>query len=106
VKLYIGSEYIFLNPGVYTYTIHYLTDNQLSFYNDYDELYWNINGNYWDFQIDSLSATIHLPDSAEVVQYHAYTGFYGESSSNYEAKFINNNQVFIKATTPFALRKE
>ncbi len=105
IKLYIGSSSVYLTPGYYTYTIHYTTDNQLSFYEDFDELYWNVNGNYWEFGIDSLSAHVRVPQGAHVVQYHGYTGFYGESASNYDATIEDSTQVnFI--TTKRLMAKE
>ena len=41
--------------------LRYRTTRQLGFFDDHDELYWNVTGNGWDFPIDAASATVALP---------------------------------------------
>ena len=36
-----GESDVLLAPGEYTYRITYVTDRQLGFFGDHDELYWN-----------------------------------------------------------------
>ncbi|EFK95793.1 hypothetical protein LDC_2185 [sediment metagenome] len=60
-RLYIGDKNTLLPPGPYTYTIDYTTTNQLGFFKDYDELYWNVTGSNWSFPITQCSAEIYLP---------------------------------------------
>ncbi|HQV51289.1 MAG: DUF2207 domain-containing protein [Flavobacteriales bacterium] len=80
--LYVGSEGNFLEPGDYPYRITYTTKGQVGFFTEYDEIYWNVSGNGWDFPIDSISATIHLPASAQVKQTACYTGSFGSTERN------------------------
>ena len=61
VRVYAGSANTFLTPGDYTYTIRYRTDRQIGYFDDHDELYWNVTGNGWDFAMDKVSATVSLP---------------------------------------------
>ena len=56
VKIYIGQKDVFLQAGVYTYTIRYRVDRELGFFKDFDELYWNVTGNGWTFAIDRAEA--------------------------------------------------
>ncbi|HSR72182.1 MAG TPA: DUF2207 domain-containing protein, partial [Kiloniellales bacterium] len=49
VRIFIGRSDVFLKRGRYTYEIRYRTDRQLGFFEDYDELYWNVTGNEWTF---------------------------------------------------------
>jgi hypothetical protein len=79
VRLYAGSENVFLDPGVYTYAITYNTDHQLGFFDGYDELYWNVTGNGWGFAIEKASATVELPGniSGRVLDAEAWTGVKG-----------------------------
>lgn len=49
LRIYIGDKEVFLEYGEYTYTIRYRTDRLMHFFEDYDEVYWNVTGNYWDF---------------------------------------------------------
>ena len=57
-------------PGPHTYTLTYATDRQIGFFSDYDELYWNVTGNFWKFPIDHAEATIKLPFGAKIMQLH------------------------------------
>ncbi|MBI5849044.1 MAG: DUF2207 domain-containing protein, partial [Nitrospirae bacterium] len=45
IRTYIGSDNVTLAPGIYEYELTYTTDHQLGFFNEYDELYWNVTGN-------------------------------------------------------------
>jgi len=97
LKIYVGSENNFLTPGVeYEYEIKYKTENQIGFFKNYDELYWNVTGNDWDFKIDSVSATVNLPVKAKIIQNSCYTGTYGSSENNCSSS-INANSITWKA---------
>ena len=60
-RIRIGKRDVYLPPGDYTYTITYETNRQLGFFEDHDELYWNVTGNGWEFPIEEASATVELP---------------------------------------------
>ena len=83
MRVYIGNKDVFLKPGEYTYTFVYRTDRQIGFFERYDELYWNVTGNGWDFVIDKARAVVQLPPGAEVLQYAAYTGPAGAGGKDY-----------------------
>jgi len=76
--------------GVNYYEIHYLVKNTIRFGNaNFDELYWNLNGNFWDLEIDNFQAKIIFP--AEVNQTKAtvdyYTGSLGSKSKDLATYF-------------------
>jgi uncharacterized membrane protein YgcG len=79
VKLYIGSENVFLDPGIYTYTLKFRTNRQIGFFDEFDELYYNAIGGDWIFDIDNAVVTIHLPDKAKILQSAAYSGPVGST---------------------------
>ncbi len=87
VRVRIGSAEVYLDPGEYTYAIAYRTDRQLGFFDDHDELYWNVTGNGWGFPIDEASAQVFLPGSvpAEDIAVEAYTGPQGAQGSDWTA---------------------
>ncbi|MBK9761085.1 MAG: DUF2207 domain-containing protein [Flavobacteriales bacterium] len=91
--LYVGSEGNFLQPGDYPYRITYTTKGQVGFFPDYDEIYWNVNGNGWAFAVDSISAVIHLPPSAQVKQTACYTGSYGSTETACSDSIIDAHTV-------------
>ncbi|MBT8390890.1 MAG: DUF2207 domain-containing protein, partial [Ignavibacteria bacterium] len=64
IRVYIGSKNYFPPKGEYTYTIKYKTNRQLGFFETFDELYWNVTGNGWDFQVEKAAATVHLLSNA------------------------------------------
>ena len=66
-RVYMGNKDVFLQPGEYTYTFVYRTDRQIGFFEKFDELYWNVTGNGWDFVIEKARAVVQLPPGAEVV---------------------------------------
>lgn len=82
LEVRIGSADKFLTNGIHKYTITYSIENQVVFFDSYDELYWNVTGNDWDFNIDSASCAIWLPAGAEAIQKSCYTGVEGSSTSN------------------------
>ncbi len=83
IRVYMGSKDVFLQPGEYTYTLTYRSNRQIGFFDEYDELYWNVTGNGWDFIIEKVQAVVQLPPGAEVVQYAAYTGPVGADGRDY-----------------------
>lgn len=82
-RVYVGKENVFLKPGIYTYAITYRTDRQLGFFEDHDELYWNVTGNDWEFTIEQAGATVILPYRAEILKAAAYTGKRGARGTAY-----------------------
>ncbi|MEZ5947025.1 MAG: DUF2207 domain-containing protein [Hyphomonas sp.] len=44
-----GEYRLFIENGDHVYEIEYLVKNQIRYFEDRDELYWNVTGNYWLF---------------------------------------------------------
>jgi uncharacterized membrane protein YgcG len=85
VRIYAGSSDTFLSPGEYTYAFTYTTNRQIGFFEDHDELYWNVTGNGWDFAIERASATVRLPGSIDAadITLTGYTGPQGSKDRNF-----------------------
>jgi hypothetical protein len=85
VRVYVGQASVFLAPRAYRYVLTYDTDRQLGFFEDHDELYWNVTGNGWIFPIERVSARVHLPQgiAAAAVKALAYTGRQGRTGKDY-----------------------
>jgi len=74
VTLKIGDPKITVQ-GVNYYEIHYLVKNTIRFNNaNFDELYWNLNGNFWDLETDNFQASLIFP--AEVTETNATVDYY------------------------------
>lgn len=84
-RVYIGKQEVFILPGEHTFTVLYKTDRQLGFFEDHDELYWNVTGNGWIFPIEGASATVYLPANIprEAIQTNGYTGLFGAKETNF-----------------------
>ncbi len=96
----IGSSDVILSPGEYTYTIRYRMENQVRFFENYDEIYWNVTGNEWDFVIREASARVILPESATIMQHRGYSGSYGTSSCNCTFEVAAANVITYASTVP------
>ncbi|QLF69563.1 DUF2207 domain-containing protein [Peteryoungia desertarenae] len=86
IRIYAGSADVLLEPGIYTYTITYRTGRQIRYFDDHDELYWNVTGNGWMFPIEQASATVGLPEGAEPTRTAVFTGAVGSSET--EARVV------------------
>jgi uncharacterized membrane protein YgcG len=83
VRVYLGKSSVFLEPGEYTYALTYRTDRQIGYFDGYDELYWNVTGNDWEFTIEEVVAEVFLPPGADVVNTAAYTGREGAKGKDF-----------------------
>ncbi|HET9275529.1 MAG TPA: DUF2207 domain-containing protein, partial [Gemmatimonadales bacterium] len=63
-----------------TVVLRYRVTNGLRFFEEHDELYWNITGDEWEVPIEAASATIALPAAAEGVRATAFNGPYGSTA--------------------------
>src|SRR3989344_2708386 len=87
--------------GIHTYTINYTVKNALGYFDNYDEIYWNVTGNNWQVPIEKATATIKLPNDAKPMpdKIKCYTGFKGEAyncettvtDNESSTKFFQNN---------------
>lgn len=105
VRVYLGQQDVYLDPGEYLYALTYRTNRQLGFFADHDELYWNVTGNDWAFPIDAASCTVRLPDviPAGALTPEAYTGPRGDQGTDYRAEVGADGAVQFAATRPFEL---
>ncbi|MCD4825956.1 MAG: DUF2207 domain-containing protein [Phycisphaerae bacterium] len=102
IRVYIGNKKILLKPGEYTYTLKYRTTKQIRYFNDHDELYWNVNGTGWEFPIDQISATVHLPSGVQPIgKLEGYTGTSGQKGQSFRARVSPNGTVEFRTTRPF-----
>ncbi|MGH6907360.1 MAG: DUF2207 domain-containing protein, partial [Aestuariivirga sp.] len=81
-RIKIGDGDIYLADGSHGYRIVYRTTRQLGFFDDFDELYWNVTGNGWTFSIESATAIIRLPPGARIAQHAEYTGRQGSAAND------------------------
>ena len=107
VRVYLGRKEHILQPGVYTYQLTYRTNRQLGFFDDHDELYWNVTGNDWAFPIDQVIARVVLPAEIPVERLipEAYTGPRGAQGTSYTVDIGADGVVEFASSRPF-VKKE
>ncbi len=69
--------------GKQTYVITYKVENAILFFNDHDELYWNVTGNDWKAPIQEATAevTLAVKNKSKNLWAAGYTGRYGSKES-------------------------
>ena len=85
VRIYLGDPNVIIAPKAYIYELSYRVDRELGFFSNHDELYWNVTGSGWSFDIEKSEATVILPfnlnNSSEVIKATAYSGIVGSADS-------------------------
>ena len=77
-----------------TIVLRYRATNGLRFFDEHDELYWNVTGDEWDVPIRSASADIELPAGTPGVRATAFNGVYGATTRDAQVA-IDGNVIHI-----------
>jgi uncharacterized membrane protein YgcG len=77
-----------------TISINYTVADALRFFEDHDELYWNVTGDAWDVPIQSASERVVLPERTTGIRTNVFTGAYGSRAHNADAEVVGNGAVF------------
>ena len=67
--------------GEHTYIVSYHATRGIGYFEDFDEIYWNVTGTEWGVPIFEATATVVLPSVVpeKNLQYHSYCGVSGEA---------------------------
>jgi uncharacterized membrane protein YgcG len=78
ISVRIGDAKTYVS-GFQSYVIVYKVENALLYFDNHDELYWNVTGNYWKVPIRAASADVTLSTKKESKKLWAacFTGIYG-----------------------------
>ncbi len=100
IRIYVGNKNVFLKPGNYRYSLRYTTRRQLGFFEQHDELYWNVTGNGWAFPIQKASARVQLPNTVPpgAIQVEGYTGAQGATGQDYRAEVTGDGDALFETT--------
>jgi uncharacterized membrane protein len=86
------------HDAVRTVVLTYRSNNALRFFEEHDELYWNITGAEWDFPIQRVTAEIMLPEQITGVRVTAFTGAHGSTEA--AAVEQHGSIVTLRGTRP------
>jgi uncharacterized membrane protein YgcG len=99
---WIGDEDVFLKKGLHRYQITYITDRQIRRVEGSDslvEFYWNVTGNYWEFNIDRARLFLPYSDSLKPVQFAGYVDkAEGKNQSGWHWSIDSTGQWWVAST--------
>ncbi|WP_438749846.1 DUF2207 domain-containing protein [Pararhizobium sp. O133] len=95
IRIYTGDKDVFLPAGQHIFRITYETGRQIRYFNDHDELYWNVTGNGWVFPINEVSATVTLPPGVKAEDMAVFTGGQGATDRNASFTKMGSQLVFV-----------
>ena len=102
VRTYFGRSEQFIDHGIHTYQFRYRASRMLGFFDEHDELYWNVTGFDWAFPIDRGSATVRfgfaLP--AGEIETEAYTGPRGSARQDFTSYVDADGAAHFEANAP------
>ena len=86
-----------------TVKVRYRVSNGLRFFEEHDELYWNVTGDEWEVPIEAATALIRLPGGVSGVRATAFRGAYG--STEQATANVEPDGVRIHAVSGLAFRE-
>ena len=103
----IGDEDVEVK-GENTYVIKYKVENAVrTERNSFDELYWNILGNFWNMEIDNFRAKIIFPQEIkkEDIDIDYYAGMLGSKSKDgFDYIWLNDNELEFRSNNVIRMR--
>ena len=99
-KIYISNA----DDSTHTVMLHYRVLDAIRFFEDHDELYWNVTGNDWEVPIEFASAHIALPAGVTGLHASAYTGATGSRVQDAVVE-VHDNFVDLHTTRPLSFHQ-
>jgi uncharacterized membrane protein YgcG len=100
LKIYVPDA----DNSTQTISIEYAVSDALRFFDDHDELYWNVTGDDWDVPIQAASARIILPEGTTNIRANVFTGAYRSRAQNADVD-IAGNGVEVRTREPLRLHE-
>jgi uncharacterized membrane protein YgcG len=105
IRVYMGHKNRMVGTGNHAFTLTYRTDRQLGYFDEFDELYWNVTGNGWSFPIEQVRAVVEPPSYAEVLEVSAYTGPKGARGQDFTVDRDDLGNIHFVTTRPLGPRE-
>lgn len=80
--------------GFHTYVVRYTVENAIGYFEDFDEIYWDVTGSEWAYPIRAVTATVILPTIVEEkdLRIASYCGAVGSTASCGDATVVTNHE--------------
>ena len=99
-KIYVPNA----DDSTQTVVFRYRVIDALRFFDDHDELYWNVTGDDWEIPIQLVSAHSELPAGITGLHATAYTGAVGSRAQDAVVE-VKDNLVDIHTTRPLSFHE-
>ncbi len=86
--------------GIHDYEISYRVQRAINYFDDHEELYWNVTGNGWDVPIQKASVKIESPAaySQGDLEPVCYTGVYGSTDQLCTVTITSTGEADMETT--------
>lgn len=105
IRLKIGDPNRTIS-GAHTYHISYGARGALRYFEDHDEIYWNVTGEEWTVPIRRVSATVRLPQEVPAgpdIKVRCFTGPHGSTATDCVAGVQGTTAEFATNVAPFTV---
>ncbi len=76
IKLKIGDADKYVT-GQQIYKIKYTVEGAINYFDDYEELYWNVTGDRWEIGLNDINVNVSAPIIDDI---RCFTGYYGDDN--------------------------
>lgn len=102
LKIGEADKYV---QGEKTYVISYTMRDVITYYDDHDEFYWNVNGTQWRQPFGYIEVRVHMNETLRnslSKPTKCFTGYQGSTASNCNIATENNGSVVIISAADLA----
>ena len=99
ISIKIGDPDIYVT-GENIYIITYEMGGALNYFDEHDELYWNVTGNNWKINIHNASCKVILPQKvkSDDINLTCYTGKIGSREKNCRSEISSETETYFAST--------
>jgi len=99
ISIKIGDPDIYVT-GKNIYIVTYEMGGALNYFDEHDELYWNVTGNNWFVNINNASCKVTLPQKVKScdIKLTCYTGKVKSQEKNCESEILSETETYFSST--------
>lgn len=90
----IGNPNVLVS-GIKTYILNFRVFHGVSFFKDFDEIYWNVTGNQWKVPIKTSSVKIILPKEVDNLKVDCFTGPLYSTEKDCGFEILDKKTVYL-----------
>lgn len=95
IEIKIGDADVTIT-GPQTYGISYTAKAAVNFFDQHDELYWNVTGENWEVPLGEIEASVRLDRQvpADQIQARCFTGSLGSTNENCFTEITDSSAIY------------